>query len=104
MLKFPFKDFSNFTMDITLNKTIFIFKFRWNPSAGKWYMDLYTSNKTPLLLNKMLRANNELLSKYQYDKRFPRGKLFVTRHDGKAGIILQKDFINQKAFIAFSEE
>ncbi len=103
MLLFPFKDFSNFSMDITLNKKIFIFKFHWNTVSQIWMMSIYKDDSTPLLLNKTLRINNEHLSSLQYNKEAPQGALYVISHDGKDNRITQHDFFKQKAFIAFKE-
>lgn len=61
----PFKEPSNWKMQITLDGTIFVLEFTWNSLNEFWVMDVYNRNEVPLVYGIVIVPNYPLLQAYR---------------------------------------
>lgn len=51
-----------FTFDIDLESTPYRFEFQWNDRDSSWYMSLFETDNTPILLSKRVSLTSDLFS------------------------------------------
>ena len=64
MLIIPFRDPSNWKMQLELDGIIFVLEFTWNALNEFWVMDIYDRNEVPLIYGIKIVVNYNLLEPY----------------------------------------
>jgi hypothetical protein len=76
-LAFPlFADIPRYTLDVTLDGTVFHLLFDWNGREDRWYLSVYESDgKTPVLLSRKIVPYLPVFLRCKNANR-PKGELF----------------------------
>ena len=99
----PFKDFSSFDMEITLDDIPLIVKFNWNSRGEFWVMSFYDRDGVSLVVGIKIVINQELLTQF-VDKGLPPGEMYAIRENESHDRLTQNEFINNEAFLVYATE
>jgi len=104
MLEIPFKNFSSFTEDITLDGKPYIFEFNFNSRGDFWTLSMYDREQHPLLEGRKIVLNYELIKQFT-DERMPPNFLFsIDPSLSNFSDLTQDDFLNGRAFLIYNGE
>lgn len=73
---------SAFEQRVPLGEALFRMRFRWNPRAATWYLDLSTDAGDPLMTSVAIRVGVPLTS-HSPDPRLPAGALIAVDTSGR---------------------
>lgn len=69
------KQYAHQRIQITLSGRTYIINLTWNGRAKSWMLDLFDSQGNPLIYNKFLSNESNVLEDGQWDPRLPPGAL-----------------------------
>jgi len=75
--------FPDYTQRTTLDGREYILRFIFNEREQRWYLDIFSSDETPLALGLKLVVNWNLLRR-ETDERLPPGELYAIDFSGAA--------------------
>lgn len=98
----PFKEPSNWKMQITLEGEIFILEFTWNALNEFWSMDIYTRNEVPLIYGITIVPDYPLLSTYTVEG-MPKGEIICQNIVNGDDIIRRYDMSQKFELVYYAE-
>jgi len=99
----PFKNYSSFDMELTLDGVPYIIKFNWNSRYEFWTISFYDREKTVLVTGIKIVINYELLTQL-VDKGLPPGQLYAIRENESHDRLTKDEFFNNDAFLIYVSE
>lgn len=105
VLKLPFREFSSYTVTVTLDRKSYIFEFNWNSRTSYWTYSIFINSeeKIPVIEGRLLRINVPLLDQYKAYPNIPQGLMLVVRPDGSNQEPGRLDLYSNHAGIIYEE-
>lgn len=95
----PFYEFS-----IDLEGREYVLAFRYNQREDRWYMSLYTGDRTPIALSVKLVSNYPLLGRKRSDPNCPPGVLYVSGSEPPGLLDLQENGPCELLYVTSDED